>query len=71
MKVEGITCDKPVETVPKKELWSETIEVWDYLVESGYSPSDFSKFGTNSSVVVSAKAVDYSIKGSATPSSLI
>jgi hypothetical protein len=42
MKVEGITCDKPVETVPKKELWSETIEVWDYLVESGYSPSDFS-----------------------------
>ena len=41
MKVKGITCDKPIENVPKKELWSETIEVWDYLVESGYSPSDF------------------------------
>ena len=42
MKVKGITCDKPIENVSKKELWSETIEVWDYLVESGYSPSDFS-----------------------------
>ena len=41
MKVEGITYDKPIENVSKKDLWSETIEVWDYLVESGYSPSDF------------------------------
>ena len=41
MKVKGITYNKPIENVSKKELWSETIEVWDYLVESGYSPSDF------------------------------
>ena len=41
MKVEGITCDKPTETVSKKDLWRETIEGWDYLVESGYGPSDF------------------------------
>ena len=41
MKVEGITYDKPIENVSKKDLMSETIEVWDYLVESGYSPSDF------------------------------
>ena len=26
----------------KRELWEETIEVWDYLVESGYHPADFS-----------------------------
>ena len=42
MKVEGITYEKPINSVSKKELWNETIEVWDYLVESGYSPSDFS-----------------------------
>ena len=42
MKAEGITHDKPIENISKKDLWSETIEVWDYLVESGYSPSDFS-----------------------------
>ena len=41
MKVEGITCDKPIKAVPKKELWAETIDVWDHLVESGYGPSDF------------------------------
>ena len=41
MKVEGITYDKPIENVSKKDLMSETIEVWDYLVESGYGPSDF------------------------------
>ena len=42
MKVKGVTCDKPIESVSKKDLWSETIEVWDYLVESNYGPSDFS-----------------------------
>lgn len=26
----------------KRELWTETIEVWDYLVEAGYNPADFS-----------------------------
>ena len=41
MKVNGITCDKPIQSVSKKDLMSETIEVWDYLVESGYDPSDF------------------------------
>ena len=41
MKVKGITYNKPIKNVSKKDLWSETIEVWDYLVESGYSPSDF------------------------------
>jgi hypothetical protein len=41
MKVDGITCDRPIGSVPKKELWTETIEVWDYLVESNYGPSDF------------------------------
>ena len=41
MKVKGVTNDKPIENVSKKDLMSETIEVWDYLVESGYSPSDF------------------------------
>ena len=41
MKVEGVTCQKPIENVSKKDLMSETIEVWDYLVESGYGPSDF------------------------------
>ena len=41
MKVKGITNDKPIENVSKKDLMSETIEVWDYLVESGYGPSDF------------------------------
>ena len=41
MKVKGITCDKPIENVSKKDLWSETIEVWDYLVESNYGPTDF------------------------------
>ena len=41
MKVEGITYDKPIESVSKIDLMSETIDVWDYLVESGYSPSDF------------------------------
>ena len=41
MKVKGVTNDKPIENVSKKDLMSETIEVWDYLVESGYGPSDF------------------------------
>lgn len=26
----------------KRALWEETIEVWDYLVEHGYHPADFS-----------------------------
>ena len=26
----------------KRELWEETIQVWDYLVEAGYHPADFS-----------------------------
>ena len=25
----------------KRELWTETIEVWDYLVEAGYNPETF------------------------------
>lgn len=41
MKVNGITCDKPIGSVPKKDLWKETIDVWDYLVESNYGPTDF------------------------------
>ncbi len=41
LKVKGVTYDKPIEKVSKKDLWSETIDVWDYLVESGYGPSDF------------------------------
>ena len=41
MKVEGVTCEKPLNSVTKKDLWRETIEVWDYLVESNYGPSDF------------------------------
>ena len=41
MKVKGVTNDKPIENVSKKDLMRETIEVWDYLVESGYGPSDF------------------------------
>ena len=41
MKVKGVTNDKPIENVSKIDLMSETIDVWDYLVESGYGPSDF------------------------------
>ena len=41
MKVEGVTCEKPLNSVTKTDLWRETIEVWDYLVESNYGPSDF------------------------------
>ena len=41
MNIEEISCEKPVYSINKKELWKETIEVWDYLVESGYGPSDF------------------------------
>ena len=41
MKVNGVTNDKPIENVSKIDLMSETIDVWDYLVESGYGPSDF------------------------------
>ena len=26
----------------KRELWEETIKVWDYLVEGNYHPADFS-----------------------------
>tara|TARA_R110000751_G_scaffold43827_1_gene100783 strand:- start:143 stop:478 length:336 start_codon:yes stop_codon:yes gene_type:complete len=40
--VKEIACEKPIENeLTKKELWIETIDVWDYLVESGYRPSDF------------------------------
>ena len=28
--------------ISKRELWEETIKVWDYLVENGYHPADFS-----------------------------
>lgn len=28
--------------VDKRSLWKETIEVWDYLSENKYEPSDFS-----------------------------
>jgi len=28
--------------VSKRELWQQTIDVWDYLVENGYRPADFS-----------------------------
>ena len=41
MKSEKITCEKPINIVTKTDLWKETIEVWDYLVESNYGPSDF------------------------------
>ena len=27
--------------ISKRELWDETIKVWDYLVETGYHPADF------------------------------
>lgn len=26
----------------KRDLWDETIQVWDYLVENNYRPADFS-----------------------------
>jgi len=42
MKVNGVTYHKPIENVSKKDLWTETIETWDYLVENNYSPTDFS-----------------------------
>lgn len=29
--------------VEKRELWEETIKVWDYLSDNGYMPSDFSQ----------------------------
>ena len=41
MKTEQVSCEKPISSVPKKDLWRETIDVWDYLVECGYGPSDF------------------------------
>ena len=41
MKTEQVFCEKPISSVPKKDLWRETIDVWDYLVECGYGPSDF------------------------------
>ena len=27
--------------ISKRQLWEETIKVWDYLVEGNYRPSDF------------------------------
>lgn len=41
MKTEQVSCEKPISSVSKKDLWRETIDAWDYLVESGYGPSDF------------------------------
>ena len=41
MKIEQVSCEKPISSVSKKDLWRETIDVWDYLVECGYGPSDF------------------------------
>jgi len=41
MKTEQVSCEKPISSVSKKDLWRETIDVWDYLVECGYGPSDF------------------------------
>ena len=40
--IEKISHSKPLGSLSKKDLWNETIEAWDYLVESGYGPSDFS-----------------------------
>ena len=28
-------------SISKRELWEETIQVWDWLVENNYKPSDF------------------------------
>lgn len=28
--------------ISKRELWDETIKVWDHLTEGGYHPADFS-----------------------------
>ncbi len=37
-----ITQTKPLcEPKNKSDLWKETIEVWDWLVDNGYSPHDF------------------------------
>jgi len=41
-QVNKICCEKPISEPSKKDLWNETIEVWDYLVETGYFPADFS-----------------------------
>jgi hypothetical protein len=41
-QVSKVCCEKPLSEPSKKELWNETIEVWDYLVETGHSPADFS-----------------------------
>ena len=41
---ESISCEKPLNShIEKKDLYTETIKVWDYLCENGYSPADFSK----------------------------
>ena len=29
-------------SISKRELWEETIKVWDFLVEGNYHPADFS-----------------------------
>ena len=40
--VKEVACKKPIENeLTKKEPWIATIDVWDYLVESGYRPGDF------------------------------
>jgi len=41
MKTVDLTCDKPLKTISKEDLWRETVEVWDYLVGSNYGPTDF------------------------------
>ena len=42
--VESISCEKPfTDHLKKKDLYTETIKVWDYLCENGYSPADFSQ----------------------------
>ncbi len=28
--------------ISKRELWQQTIDAWDYLIENGYHPADFS-----------------------------
>lgn len=41
-QVSKVCCEKPLSEPSKKDLWNETIEVWDYLVEADYFPADFS-----------------------------
>ena len=39
--IDNISHHKPLNSLSKSDLWTETIRTWDFLVESGYGPSDF------------------------------